>query len=70
MKTLQTIENQIIRLTTSIEVNYPELYKTLDESPITVPSSAHPDMTVTIMEEYLETLKQMLKQYTKTHNKQ
>jgi hypothetical protein len=69
MKTLQDIENQIITLTTSIEVNYPELYATLDENPMTIPSISHPNMTVTIMEDYLESLKQILKQYTKTHNK-
>jgi hypothetical protein len=69
MKTLQEIENQIIRLTTSIEVNYPELYATLDENPITIPSKVHPDMNIAIMEDYLESLKQILKQYTKTHNK-
>ena len=70
MKTLQDIENQIITLTTSIEVNYPELYETLDENPITIPSKIHPDMNIKIMEDYLESLKQILKQYTKTHNKQ
>jgi hypothetical protein len=70
MKTLQDIENQIITLTTSIEVNYPELYETLDENPITIPSKVHPDMNIKIMEDYLESLKQILKQYTKTHNKQ
>lgn len=70
MKTLQDIENQIITLTTSIEVNYPELYETLEENPITIPSKNHPDMNISIMEEYLESLKQILKQYTKTHNKQ
>ncbi len=69
MKTLQDIENQIIRLTLSIEVNYPELYATLDENPITIPSKNHPDMNIKIMEDYLESLKQILKQYTKTHNK-
>lgn len=69
MKTLQDIENQIIRLTTSIEVNYPELYTTLDENPITIPSIANPDMTISVMEDYLESLKQILKQYIKTHNK-
>ena len=69
MKTLQDIENQIIRLTTSIEVNYPELYATLDENPITIPTEVHPDMDVAIMEEYLESLKEILKEYTKTHNK-
>jgi len=69
MKTLQDIENQIIRLTTSIEVNYPELYVRLDESPVTIPSSEHPHMTKSIMEDYLETLKDILKEYIKTHNK-
>jgi hypothetical protein len=69
MKTLQSIENQIITLTTSIEVNYPELYARLDENPITIPSKIHPDMNVNIMEDYLESLKQILKQYIKTHNK-
>jgi hypothetical protein len=69
MKTLQDIENQIITLTTSIEVNYPELYVMLNENPITIPTTDHPDMTVSIMEEYLDSLKQILKQYIKTHNK-
>ncbi|WP_308992863.1 hypothetical protein QLS71_015620 [Mariniflexile litorale] len=69
MKTLQDIENQIITLTTSIEVNYPELYATLDENPMTIPTEIHPDMTISVMEEYLGSLKQILKQYIKTHNK-
>jgi len=70
MKTLQDIENQIIRLTLSIEVNYPELYVNLDENPMTIPSKDNPDMNIAIMEDYLESLKQILKQYIKTHNKQ
>jgi hypothetical protein len=69
MKTLQDIEDQIITLTTSIEVNYPELYVMLDENPITIPTVSHPDMTISIMEDYLESLKQILKQYIKTHRK-
>ena len=69
MKTLQDIENQIIRLTLSIEVNYPELYVTLNENPITIPKKEHPEMSIKIMEDYLESLKQILKQYIKTHNK-
>jgi hypothetical protein len=69
MKTLQDIEIQIITLTTSIEVNYPELYAMLDENPITIPTKIHPDMNISIMEDYLESLKQILKQYVKTHKK-
>lgn len=70
MRTLQDIEDQIIRLTLSIKVNYPELYATLDENPITIPSKTNPELDKKAMEDYLESLKQILKQYTKTHNKQ
>lgn len=70
MRTLQDIEYQIIRLTLSIKVNYPELYATLDENPITIPSKTNPELDKIAMEDYLESLKQILKQYTKTHNKQ
>jgi hypothetical protein len=69
MKTLQDIENKILELTTTIETNYPELYAQLGENPITIPSKKHPKMNISIMEEYLESLKQILKQYTKTHSK-
>jgi hypothetical protein len=41
----------------------------LDENPITIPTVSHPDMTISIMEDYLESLKQILKQYIKTHRK-
>ncbi|TXE16736.1 hypothetical protein ES692_11800 [Psychroserpens burtonensis] len=70
MKRLQDIENQIIRLSNSIAVNYPELYATLDENPVTIPSKVHPDIEIKNMEDYLESLKQILKQYIKTHNKE
>ena len=69
MKTIQDIENQIITLTTSIEVNYPELYRSLNENPITIPSKRHPEMTISVMEDYLESLKDILKEYIKTHQK-
>jgi hypothetical protein len=69
MKTLQKIETQIVTLNTSIEVNYPELYDMLDENPITIPAVIHPKMSISIMEDYLESLKQILKQYIKTHKK-
>lgn len=69
MKTRQSIENQILTLTTSMEVNYPELYSLLDENPMTIPTKVHPDMTINILEDYLDSLNQILKQYIKTHQK-
>jgi hypothetical protein len=67
MKTLKDIQNQITKLTTNIETNYPELYKMLDENPITIPSKTHPEMNIKIMEDYLESLKQLLKHHLETH---
>jgi hypothetical protein len=69
MKTLQNILTQITQLTSNIETNYPELYATLGENPTTIPSMAHPDINKTIMEDYLDSLKQILKQYIITHKK-
>ena len=69
MKSLQDIQTQITKLTTNIGENYPELYVTLDENPITIPSTNHPDINLSIMEDYLESLKQILKQYIKNHSK-
>ena len=67
MKTLQGIETQITRLTTNIKINYPELYATLDENPMTIPSKNHPDINISVMEDYLESLKQLLKHHLETH---
>ncbi|WP_368074162.1 hypothetical protein [Polaribacter sp. L3A8] len=41
-------------------MNYPELYRYLDEDPITIPSIDHPKMNTKVMAEYLESLKQLL----------
>ena len=69
MNRLHDISNQIISLTNNIEINYPELYVFLGEQPVTIPSEIHPDMNISIMEDYLESLKQILKQYIKTRKK-
>jgi hypothetical protein len=70
MKTFQDIITQIMQLTTNIETNYPELYATLNENPETIPSMEHPAINISIMEDYLNSLKQILKQYIKTHKKE
>lgn len=67
MNLLQNIENNIVDLTTLIETEYPELYMFLEENPITVPSVNHPDINIKVMEDYLESLKQLLKHHIETH---
>lgn len=67
MKDLQNILKEIVQLTTNIETNYPELYCFLNENPLTIPASNHPHIDKKIMEEYLDTLKQLLIHHLETH---
>lgn len=69
MKNLKTILEEITWLTNNIETNYPELYKYLDENPMTIPKNSHPDVDKKAMEKYLESLKQLLKHHLETHKK-
>ncbi len=69
MKNLHNILKEIVQLTTNIETNYPELYRSLDENPMTLPVSKHPHMDKEVMQEYLESLEQLLKHHLETHKK-
>lgn len=64
MKDQHNILREITQLTTIIETNYPELYRNLDENPITLPESNHPDINKQALQDYLESLKQLLKHHT------
>jgi hypothetical protein len=68
MKKQDTV-NKILALTTKIKTNYPELYVLLNENPITIPSVNRPTINNNIMQDYLDSLKQILNHYIKTHHK-
>ena len=68
MKNLRKLLTEITQITTNIETNYPELYRSLDENPLTIPATDHPHIDKQIMENYLESLKQLLKHHLETHN--
>ena len=67
MKDLHNILREIIQLTVNIETNYPELYRFLDENPMTIPATKHPHVDKVVMQEYLESLKQLLQHHLETH---
>jgi hypothetical protein len=67
MKELHKILNEITQVTTNIETNYPELYRSLDENPMTLPVKQHPHMDKMVMQEYLESLKELLEHHLETH---
>ena len=49
--------------TSKIETNYPELYRFLDENPMTGTTTPHPELDMDSLREYLEDLKNLLKQH-------
>ena len=67
MKELYEILTKITQLTNNIETNYPELYQFLDENPMTIPATNHPHIDRDTMQEYLESLKELLKHHLETH---
>jgi len=69
MKKLHKILNEITQVTTNIETNYPELYRLLDENPMTLPVLQHPHMDKIVMQQYLESLKDLLEHHIETHKR-
>ncbi|EDM45164.1 hypothetical protein SCB49_03549 [unidentified eubacterium SCB49] len=69
MKDKQTLLTEISQLTTNIKANYPELYRSLDENPMTLTTSKEPNADKLAMQEYLESLKQLLKHHIDTQKK-
>ncbi len=69
MKTLNTLMQDIIQITTEIETSYPELYKYLSETPISIGETEQKTVNTHDLKEYLATLKSQLQHHIETHKK-
>ncbi len=67
MKRKQELFSEISKTTLDIETNYPELYIYLDENPMTIPNTSNPKMDVKTLENYLQSLKELLSNHIKNH---
>ena len=67
MTRLQELINEINKLTSTIEQEYPGLYQFLDEMPISIPNRNHPNVDTKILCDYLESLNQLLKHHIESH---
>ena len=65
MKTRSELLQDIFKTTFEIERNYPELYIFLDEMPDTLPDGPHPNVNDYALEEYLESLDELIKNHKK-----
>jgi len=69
MKELQCVLREIVEITTTMETEYPELYRFLEENPMTIPTSGHPNIDEAALREYLKSLKGMLQHHRATRKK-
>ncbi|MBA4746566.1 MAG: hypothetical protein H2058_15040 [Muricauda sp.] len=68
MRELNSLLNSITMLTYTMESQYPELYHFLDEDPVTLPVLTHPNVGKEALEDYLQSLQELLEHHVKTHN--
>lgn len=50
-----------------MESQYPELYQFLNENPVTLPMEPHPEINKKVLENYLQSLQQLLQHHEETH---
>lgn len=67
MKTVTELLTEISNVTRDIETNYPEVYEYLDEMPMTIPDQKNPDISNKELENYLESLNNIIKKYKEEH---
>ena len=63
MNNLKKLLTEITGLTSEIETQHPELYRYLDENPMTLPAMGNPEIDRKVLEAYLQSLQQQLKHY-------
>ena len=69
MKELESILQEIVDITTTMETEYPELYRFLGENPLTIPTANHPKIDESAVREYLMSLKGLLQHHRETRKK-
>jgi hypothetical protein len=68
MKTAIELNKLIVETTMNIGKKFPELSKYIEEMPVTVPNENAPEINVSVLEDYQESLNSLLKKYTINHN--
>ena len=66
MKDLQYVLKEIMEVNTIIETEYRELYRFLEENPMTLPAVDHPNIDEATLTEYLKSLKELLQHHRET----
>ena len=67
MKTEAELSENILKITMTIRNEFPELMKYLNEMQVTIPDVATPDINNKILQDYYESLQDLLRKYAPTH---
>ncbi len=61
------LNNDIVNMTIKIHEEFPELSKYMAEMPVTIPNVENPEINTKNLQDYYNSLENLLKKYTKTH---
>ena len=67
METENNLNEKIMVVINRIKNKHPELLKYLDEMPMTIPKENNPEINITILKEYYESLEKIEKEIDKSH---
>lgn len=68
MKTEAELSENIVKMTMTIQNEFPELMKYLGEMPETIPDSKNPEINIKILQDYYDSLEDLLRKYAPNHN--
>lgn len=68
MKTEKELNENISKITMSIRNKFPELIKFLNEMPETIPDVEHPEINTKILQDYFNSLENLLMKYAPNHS--
>lgn len=57
------LNEEILRVTLMIHTEYPELSKFIEEMPVTIPNVDQPEMNISILSDYLDSLNSLIFHY-------
>lgn len=69
MKTEKELYASILKITMKIKSQFPELSIYISEMPETIPNIENPIMTISVLQEYYDSLHFLLKDYIENHTK-
>ena len=67
MKTESELNDAILKVTMTIRNEFPELMKFLNEMPVTIPDVSNPAINAKILQDYYNSLENLLKKYAPNH---